>query len=165
MPGYLTIGHNYETVNCTSGSYRFERYNICATNWQKRSAPVQDILVSSPKISNGGVWLVLLIPPSYLLVYHQSCFQCNLQHMILIFLERISIWSSQGISVFYPVWWSFRSFPIFCVDVRKNSIENVGINMQHLQVVNVPGYGSLFSVNNVFRNEPIIFVSLVAHLL
>ena len=56
----------------------------------------------------------------------------------------------------------FENIYIFCINVSKNSGENIGINMQHIPVVNISEYGSLFTLN-VFHNTPIIFVSLVAN--
>ena len=58
----------------------------------------------------------------------------------------------------------FCNFSVFCVNVSKNARVNFGINVQHIQVKNVPQYGELFTINNLFHNVSIIFVSLVDHL-
>ena len=58
----------------------------------------------------------------------------------------------------------FRNLSIFCINVRNNARDNVGINMRHPQVVNIPKYGSLYIFNSFVHNTPIIFVPLVAYL-
>ena len=49
-------------------------------------------------------------------------------------------------------------------NISKKSRGNVGTNMQHIKFVNVLEYGALFIINIFFHNEPIILISLVAHL-
>ena len=58
----------------------------------------------------------------------------------------------------------FLNFSILGVNVIKNARDNVGINMKHLQVVNMSDYSALFIINIVFHNTPIIFVSLVLNI-
>ena len=58
----------------------------------------------------------------------------------------------------------FRNFPIFNVNVIWNSRDNAGINLRHLQVINMTEYGALFIINNCFYDTPVILVSLISHL-
>ena len=58
----------------------------------------------------------------------------------------------------------FRNISLFCVNVRKNTRDNVGISMQNIQVVNVTEYGALFTINMFVHNAPIILVYLVSHI-
>ena len=51
----------------------------------------------------GDMRLVFMIPPSCLLGLYQAYFQYIQPYRILLFLARISQWSSLGICVSYPV--------------------------------------------------------------
>ena len=62
------------------------------------------------KYQKFGLRQVLLITPLCLMVCHRAYLQYSRPYIILICLERISWWSSWGICVSYPMWWSFSKY-------------------------------------------------------
>ena len=59
----------------------------------------------------------------------------------------------------------FCSISVLCNNASKNARNNFGINVRHLQVLNMPYYFALFIINNYVHNTLLIFVFLLAHLL
>ena len=59
---------------------------------------------------------------------------------------------------------NFSNISILCVNVSRNAGDNAIINMQHIQIFNIPEYVAMFTFNIFDHNTPIIFVLIVSHL-
>ena len=57
----------------------------------------------------------------------------------------------------------FENISILCVNVSKNARDNVGIIMQHFQIVGMLEYGQFFSFDDFVHHRTVIFDSLVAY--
>ena len=112
----------------------------------------------------GGVRLVLLIPPSFFWDFVEQLSNV-IDHRQYYFDWRGLVDGHPKVFLYLtPRGGHFFNFFIFCVNVRKNTRNNVVINMWHIKVFSVLEYGALFTINNFFHNTPIIFVSLVSHI-
>ena len=98
------------------------------------------------------MWGSCLWIPLHVFWYYTKNISNIFNHIEYYFSWRGSVHGHPEVFVYLtPYDGDFHNISIFHVNVRKNTRENVGINMQNIQVVNVTEYGSLFTID-MFNN-------------